>query len=997
MKTRSILHVLVLSWFATIIAHAAESSGTAMAIGTVNNAATHRTLEGARVVLQGTDREVLTDNLGVYRFGGLPAGEVTLLVSYTGLDTAPVTFRVAPGETVRRDVKLTSSIYRLDQFVVAGEREGNAQAVTLQRLSTGVKSVVSADAFGDLAGNPADLLIRMPGVEGQWVDGDIRYVRIRGMSRNLSTVTVNGNRAADAGSAGSTREFQFEQSNADAIERMEVVKSPTPDMDGDSIGGAVNLVTKSAFDSSPERRIRGSVGTIWRPFDVREDKWPEPRSYALSYSEVFGGRLGVAVNLGYRIFPSLLDQSQQAHQSLANGVAGPAYTYSVGFQDARILRTRWGTNLRLDYKLSDRVRVYLNGALNTSHEHKTDYLSTWATNQTVAGVDANGNLTGTGGITPGYTDSFTAVRAVAASTVTLRPQYLNKMNDSSNVQIGAVHRYPGLDLDYDVYKSFSETDYPGTREISYTARGIGFTIERKDEPYFPSLRQTAGPDLTQLSSYTDYVFNNNQRNGQDRYRGAAVNLTKRFDTVVPASIKTGARVREQERMLRDTSYRGTYVGADGVAGLNPATGRNDDDLAQFGRGRPLPDTLVNRYPNLPYAQFPGEGRQGIDQVFARNPSHFREDIVRNISTNLTGNQDFSERITAYYLMGNVELGKLSILGGFRIEKTEVEGVGAVQTITPEERARRAAWVGVVTEAELRRRTLAEYSGKTTRTGDNQDVLPGLHFKYSPSRNVVARLSYATNIGRPSIGQLIPRTNVNDETRTLSTSNPSLRSQIADNFDLSFEYYFEPAGVFSAGVFLKEIKRFIYTAGGATVASGSDNGFGGDYSGYTLTTQYNGGASKVKGLELNYSQQFTRLPGIWSGFGVYATYTRMQSEGQYESGGGLASTTEMPDFNPFIANGGISYIRNRLTVRVQFNYAGRYLRAYNARQSLLQYNVMRRSLDVKTRYGLTKNLDVYLDVSNINNDPDVATEFFAGRPRDIKVMSPTVSFGVNARL
>ena len=34
------------------------------------------------------------------------------------------TGRIAPGETVGRDVKLTSSIYQLDQFVVAGEREG---------------------------------------------------------------------------------------------------------------------------------------------------------------------------------------------------------------------------------------------------------------------------------------------------------------------------------------------------------------------------------------------------------------------------------------------------------------------------------------------------------------------------------------------------------------------------------------------------------------------------------------------------------------------------------------------------------------------------------------------------------------------------------------------------------------------------------------------------------------------------------------------------------
>ena len=976
------------------MAAAAES---AVVIGTVSNAGTSRTLEGARVALRGTDREVLTDGLGVFRLADVPAGEVTLVVSYTGLDTLNVPVRVTAGATVRQDIKLTSQIYKLSQFVVSGEREGNAQAVTLQRISPGVKSIASADAFGDLAGNPADLLIRLPGIEGASVDGDIRYVRIRGMSQNLSSITINGNRAADAGSAGSTREFQFEQSNADAIERMEVVKSPTPDMDGDSIGGAVNLVTKSAFDSSGERRIRGGVGSIWRPFDPRENDLPEPRSYNISYSEVFGGRIGVAVNIGYRVFTSLLDQSTQAHQSLANGVAGPAYTYSFAFQDARIERTRWGANLRLDYKLNDRVRFFLNGSLNNSAEHKTDFQATFATNQTVAGVDANGNFTGTGGIIPGYSETFTAARAVAASTVNLRPQYLNKMNDSNNLQLGGVHRYASVDLDYDVYKSFSETDYPGTREIAYTARGVGFTLTKRDEKYFPYVVQTGGPDITQLSSYTDNQYNNNQRNGQDRYRGAALNLTKRFDTPVPTYIKTGVRLREQKRMLRDTSYRGTYVGPDGVMGVNPATGRNDDDLAQFGFGMPMPDTKVGRYPNMPYAQFPGEGRQGIDQIFVRNPQYFREDFVRNISTNLTGNQDFRERINAYYIMGNVELGKLSILGGVRVEQTKVEAEGAVQTITPEERARRAAWVGTVTDAELRRRTLAEYSGRVTRSGDNQDVLPGLHFKYAPTRNLVARLSYATNIGRPAIGQLVPRTNINDDNRTISTSNPSLRSQVADNFDLSFEYYFEPAGVFSVGLFQKEIKRFIYTAGGSVVGSGSDNGFGGSYAGYELTTQYNGGAAKVKGIELNYNQQFTRLPGHWSGFGVFATYTRMDIAGQYESGGGLASTSEVPGFNPFVANAGISYIRNRLTVRVQYNYTGRFLTSYNVRQSLLLYNSMRRTVDLKTRYSLSRHFDVYFDVSNVFDEPDTASEYYAGRPRAIKVMSPLLSFGLNARL
>ncbi|WP_414661342.1 TonB-dependent receptor [Horticoccus sp. 23ND18S-11] len=976
---------------------ALAAAETATITGIVSNAATGRTLEGARVSLRGTDRETVTDGLGSYRLGPLPDGPVVLVISYTGLDAVEFPLTATAGATLRQDAKLTASIYKMGQFVVAGEREGNAQAVTLQRLSPGVKSVVSADAFGDLAGNPADLLVRLPGVEGEAVDGDIRYVRIRGMSQNLSSITINGNRAADAGSAGATREFQFEQNNADAIERMEVVKSPTPDMDGDSIGGSVNLVSKSAFDSSPDRRIRASLGSIWRPSDPREKDWPEPRSYSLSYSEVFAGRFGVAVNAGYRTFVSLLDQSSLSHQQLPNGTAGPAYTYSVGFEDARIERTRWALNLRLDYKLNDRVRFFLNGSLNASAEHKTDYLATYATNQSIATVGANGALTGTGGILPGFTDRFTAVRGVAASTVTLRPQYLNKMNDSSNLQLGAVHRYETVDLDYDVYKSFSETDYPGTREISFTARNVGFTITRADDPFFPYLVQTEGPDVTKIDSYTSNVYNNNQRNGQDRYRGAAASLTKRFTAPVPFFVKTGLRIREQDRMLRNTSWRASYVGPDGVQGVNPATGRNDDNLAQFGSGFPLPPTRLKRYPNLPYAQFPGQGRQGIDQIFASSPELFREDIVQNITTRANGNQDFNERISAGYLMSQVQLGKLSVLGGVRIEKTETDGEGALVTITPEERARRAAWVGAVTDAELRRRTLEEYSRRARSRGSYRDVLPGLHLKYTPTRNLVGRLSYSKNIGRPGIGELVPRTTVDDTDRDITATNPGLLPQIANNYDASIEYYLEPAGVVSVGVFQKDISRFIYTASGAIVGTGADNGFGGNYAGYELITSYNGGNAKVKGLELNYNQQLSFLRGPWAGLGVHATYTRMQSSGQYSNGGVLTSTNEVPGFNPFIANAGISYIRGRATLRLQYNYTGRYLRAYNANDSRLQYNIPRRTVDLRTRFNLSRRADLYLDVANIFNEPDSGSVFFGGRPRQIKRMSPLFSFGINSRL
>lgn len=79
--------------------------------GTVSNAATGATLEGARVVLKPGGREVLTDELGSYRFDHVAPETAALSASYTGLNPTEVAVEVVPGAPTRRDIGLTSDIY----------------------------------------------------------------------------------------------------------------------------------------------------------------------------------------------------------------------------------------------------------------------------------------------------------------------------------------------------------------------------------------------------------------------------------------------------------------------------------------------------------------------------------------------------------------------------------------------------------------------------------------------------------------------------------------------------------------------------------------------------------------------------------------------------------------------------------------------------------------------------------------------------------------------
>jgi len=90
--------------------------------------------------------------------------------------------------------------------------------------------------------------------------------------------------------------------------------------------------------------------------------------------------------------------------------------------------------------------------------------------------------------------------------------------------------------------------------------------------------------------------------------------------------------------------------------------------------------------------------------------------------------------------------------------------------------------------------------------------------------------------------------------TITVSNPELKPQYSNNWDLTAEYYFRPQGMISIGAFQKKITDYIATDSSQFVGSGQDNGFDGQYVGYRITTSRNSGYAVIKGLEFSYQQQ-----------------------------------------------------------------------------------------------------------------------------------------------
>lgn len=963
---------LILAPLTSLTVSAADSaraaSESASLSGRVQHAATGAYLEGALLTVEPGGQSTLSARDGSFHFPSLPAGDIRLSVSYTSLDTQNIPLALAPGRAVSREIALTAQVYAMEKFTVAGEREGNALAITQQRNAANVKNVISADAFGNIADqNIGNLLMRLPGVAEEILEGEVAAVSIRGIGPDMNAVTVDGTRSASGNTGVLDRGFAVDRIPADFVERIEVTKALTPDMDGDSIGGAVNLRTKSPLDRKG-RFISYMGGTSW---NLDRDTFRPIGS--VTYSDTYGAdqRAGVLFTASYNKTNKPRDSVYQNWQATAANV--PAYFWMSNLGEDFLEHERVGIGARVDFKLSQTHRVFL----NTMYSDYNDRLDRRHIQMTPTAAQ----------IRPGFTDTVTET---INSTISLAQNHRTRATETLNFVFGGEQRFTRGFLDYGA--NISRSSGAEERVIpTVQVLGVGFRFERID-PLHPKMTQISGPALTDRTDHRLTTFNFQVSEDEDAINGAHLNYKYTLPTTLTANLKTGLRWRGQERQRKQIRPAYSYVGADGVVGRNPATGLNDDNVGQFADAGYRYGAARGRYEPVPALD-----PDALKRYWRANPAQFPENIAATARDALQYNGRITEDVYAVYLMGDIRLGRLDITGGVRIEETELTGRGVRQEITPEERARRAAWAGVVTNDELRRRTIAEWSNIREDDGGYRNVLPSLHLKYNLSANMLARASYSTGLGRPNFSNLLRTTSVSNETMRITAANADLKPQTTENYDFSLEYYFEPAGYLSVGLFQKDIKDFIYGDSGGVVGAGPNNGFEGLYEGYEITQNRNGGFGRVRGVELSYNQRLTWLPGAWRGLGLMANYTKLESEGNYTSASGTQSGAEIAGFMPETFNAGVTYAYRAWEAGVKYTYRAQNLRDYNANPLLRVYYYSKKNVDLNLKYKWHPRLTLFVDVINIFDDP-IANAFIniPQRTRFNQVFTPAIKAGVSGR-
>ncbi len=932
---------LVLSGFAQVAA-----SGTIS--GRISNAATGAYLEGAEVSV-GNGAPALTNREGAYTLIGVPVGPQTVRIYYTGLDVATQPVQVQPGQTADVSLSLGSSIQQLAAFTVSSSREGEAASITKQRNADNVVNVVSTEAFGAVAdGNIGNFMVRLPGVAGEFENGEVVGIKIRGTPVEFSALNVDGVRAAGAFSGFNTqgdRGAQSDQIPAEFIKEVEVTKASTPDQPADSIGGSTNLVTKSALDFK-ESLLTYRVGANYNTF--RDDLQNFTPNAALTYLTRIGRDrdIGLALSLSYTDTEAPRDRVQTVRNQ-ADGRATQARSLSNVNQ-----RVRMGGGLKFDHRLGPDTSVYLKLQYNYYYFDSprqvyaasvagagrvADY-SRVSRAQIEAGTPARDAANATAGVAPGYTDSFTEMVSStwlneATWNVKLGRQYLG--------EIGGEKKFAG-DQKLAAKFSYNPSNFASNlRSFDLNLVGnIGMTIDTTANRSRPVFRQTYGPTIgmgTDPRLYTARLLQQPERSEEEVINGK-LDYTKEFrGWNLPFRFQAGGAWREQHRTLSVARPNWTFGGPDRISGTIAATGVNDDNLAQFLTSTPAHPLFDQR--NGTWVDLPGVDFPTVWRTFSEHPEWF---VPEGTSVTAPPNfSDLTEAVTGAYAQGRVQLGQLNVLGGVRFEATEVEATG--------------------------RNTDPRNTGVTqvTRTRSYNDYFPSLHLRYALARNLTARGSVTTNAARPNMTDLYPTTTVSYNATTglgtVTQNAPGLRPQQSENYDLSLEYYFEPAGLFSVGYFRKNIKNFLSRTSDE-IDFGSDNGFDGQFGGFTLNTTTNGGEAQVEGWEINYNQQLTFLPKPFNGLGVFANYTSLETSGTYAEG-----ARELAGFVPKTANAGASFRWRKLETRISWRYTSAQLRSYNA-------NVFAQSsfrpvevTDISIKYSFNPRFGVYLDAINIGNN------------------------------
>ena len=1017
-----------------------SEGGTSIVTGKVTDARTGANLKGAKVTIEETGQWTSTNDLGEFRFVSVPTGTATLTVSYLGYAGQSAVVGVR-GDGTSQSFALRGGS-EIEEVVVFGQRSARALALNQERTADNFSTVLSSDMLGRFPGTTiAETLRRAPGVAftPSFETGDGVNVIVRGLGPEFNTVTLNGLRLPVGNAAD--RSPSLNNLLTDSISEIRISKTLLPSQDSSGTGALIDIETKgpldrtrrfanigveSAKDGGDFLRQTLLTGTVSGTFGS-EDDWGlgvsvqyRDRSNETVRYNAFNNQFGEYLPLQEdgtpvssisqidpaKFFPFEAGVDTVYPISTDNNFSGTELTdlsATVSFQS----KIGNHTELRLDVSRSEQKRDTFSRRQTFTTLSATELLPVdeLGGGQRYAYVweDAGANLGAPGLVFfAGQNYDLNRDQKDESTTYSFRGDTL-----VGNWEIGYMlgfargrSEFPDR-LRMSLSTSFDTRIRPLDPEIHLLPSATNNTINgRIVSPFGPST--SSGFPLPLFSEAGFALYNDldiyvpgasggrleNDLLGTNDRATIDFKVRRNFGNSVFSYLEGGLFFEDSEsrEIRQDAVSSYNFSGIDSFTDIGFAF--SDNNLAGVGL-----DSRIGVLREADILAF----RNNFDRLSSGDDPAIivtEQEIDPRNRDAVTAEEELSA-----YLQTQLNFGRLELIGGVRLYRTKL----ATTSLTSPQ---------IFDENFVQDQDFSDRFASLLNLSETQmDLLPRLLVNFRWRENLVVRGAYYLTVARPSLQQLNSQQLItyfqapifgpsgNQPTIIISEGNPELKPAFTDNFDVSLEFYDDNLGVVKASVFYKDTENFLFDneTQGFNVLDGvvlpADRRFQNLPSNIFVQgsrPENSRFGARSWGVETSIERQFTSLPGVWGGLGLYANYTYTDSSKTeiFSFSGSPTGMSEVDDA-PYTLQPqhtgtfAITYNMNNVDASLTYSAQSRYLETFRP-HNLHIYQESIDGVDLRVEYlfdRLGGTWRAYFEGSALldsNEDPGIAKSFGGDR-------------------
>lgn len=871
-----------------------------------------------------------SDLNGSFTINAPDTGAAEIAISYIGYNKKIIKLQLTKGINDLGVIEmLPDTKGKLGEILITGTMApSQAKAFSIKKNSNAIMEVLASDAIGKLPDrNAAEAVQRMQGVAVARYHGEADQATVRGTPFAWTSTLFNGNRLPSSNVLGN-RSSVLDVVPSEMIQFVQLSKAITPDMDGDAIGGSINFITRTA---PAARQLSASAAAGYNTFSQNGTY-----NASLLYGDrFFKNKLGVMLSTAIWNRQWGSDEFATSYNTGASESQQKNSISTVMLKRYMGKRQTMGANLGAEYKFNASNKIYLRGMLNKFNDirpveesyvdynnssyqfnYRYSYYQTSLNGAELGGEHQLGSKIKMDWALSDYTAKYFLETPPANSTKGL-PISTFKQKITSG--------FSNLSSDGKRYWSFDSPNGVGGTPMSF-------------EDGIKDPNEVMNPNKLTLQQLVIAQLNNSEND-----KIARLNFNVEASSKI--KFKFGGKYRHKERESTYGSNIAYVPGAllgvpnapslltlsqlsttSGKAGSTFFAGMNGD-YSKYQMDPPTKDQLLNMY--------------------APDFLNKNEFVDVTSASNATALYTGTENVASAYAMTEIDAtNKLKIIAGVRLENTDMELKGSMATKegTP---AKTVVSPSIVSN---------KYNA----------FLPMLHLKYAVTEKANIRAAYTRTFVRPNFGDMTPGTSI-DNTKNpmaITQGNPTLKPTFSNNFDLMGEYYFDNVGLLSGGAFYKKISDVVFTDMSMQNIGGSD---------YLVTQAKNLNNASLLGFEAGINKRFNFLPGFWSGFGVEANYTFIDSKVEVPRGVGakqIWDKTSLPNQSKHLFNAILFYEKKGVMIRLAGNYRGASVETINQQlgPDFYIWTASNFTIDASATVGITPKIKAFIELNNLSNAP-----------------------------